>query len=638
MQFKHPEILWALFLLLIPIVIHLFQLRRFQKTPFTNVAMLQKVVSESRKSQSLKKWLLLVTRISLLASLVLAFAQPFVANEAALKEKETVIYLDNSFSMQAKKNGLPLLQKAIQDLIKNVGDEHTLSLFTNENTFRDVNIKNIQNNLLSLPYTHRQLSLDEIQIKAKTLFSNSSASIKDLIIISDFQQRMRGSTIDSILNTYLVQIQPNSGYNVAVDSVSLHEAVSEQRKITVFISGGQPEEDLPISLYNSDTLIAKSSATFNDRGRASIDFSLLSGVVINGRLQIADNSLGYDNRFFFNIDQKPKINVLAISNSDSDYLERLYTEDEFNFTRNELDQLNYSVLDKQAVVILDNLESIPQSLQKVLHAFRADGGTLIIVPSVNADLANYNQFLSGLGAIRLLEKLQADRRITSISFDHPLYANVFEKNVTNFQYPSVSQYFSIQTKLPNVLGMEGNIPFLFGDDGLYLFSASLELSNTNFKNSPLIVPTFYNMGVSGLKTPKIYHTLGRPEVVDVAVQPTGDNILKVSNDSYEFIPQQQRFSNRTRLTFDENPTIDGTYTIHENDAPLRNISFNFPRNESMLNYMDLEKSLAANIHDSVEELFQQLKAESSISAYWKWFVILALLLALLEVIIQKFVA
>ena len=54
MQFKNPEILWALLLLLIPILIHLFQLRRFKKTPFTNVKMLQKVVVESRKSRSLK--------------------------------------------------------------------------------------------------------------------------------------------------------------------------------------------------------------------------------------------------------------------------------------------------------------------------------------------------------------------------------------------------------------------------------------------------------------------------------------------------------------------------------------------------------------------------------------------------------
>src|SRR5680860_782391 len=98
MQFKYPELLWALFLLLIPIIIHLFQLRRFQKTPFTNVKFLKKVVSESRRSNVLKKWLLLLTRLVMLAGLVIAFAQPFLADQSALQQKETVIYLDDSFS------------------------------------------------------------------------------------------------------------------------------------------------------------------------------------------------------------------------------------------------------------------------------------------------------------------------------------------------------------------------------------------------------------------------------------------------------------------------------------------------------------------------------------------------------------
>ena len=138
MQFKHPEILWALFLLLIPILIHLFQLRRFKRTPFTNVAILQKVISESRKSNTLKKWLLLLSRILLLACLIIAFAQPFFAKKTALQEKEMVVYLDDSFSMQARKDGFTLLETALQDIIKVMPSESKFSLFTNHKTFKDV--------------------------------------------------------------------------------------------------------------------------------------------------------------------------------------------------------------------------------------------------------------------------------------------------------------------------------------------------------------------------------------------------------------------------------------------------------------------------------------------------------------------
>lgn len=72
MQFKHPEILYFLAFLLIPILVHLFQLQRFVKVPFTNVAFLQKLVLQTRKSSRIKKWLILATRLLLLTALIFA--------------------------------------------------------------------------------------------------------------------------------------------------------------------------------------------------------------------------------------------------------------------------------------------------------------------------------------------------------------------------------------------------------------------------------------------------------------------------------------------------------------------------------------------------------------------------------------
>ena len=178
MQFKHPELLWALFLLLIPIFIHLFQLRRFQKTPFTNVKFLKKVVSESRRSNSLKKWLLLITRMLLMAAMILAFAQPFFAEKSALQDKETVIYLDDSFSMQAKTNNSTLLEDAIQNLVQSIPDDQVFSLFTNEKVFKEVRLQNIQNDLLQLAHTSKQLTLEEVYLKANTFLTRRKIPLK----------------------------------------------------------------------------------------------------------------------------------------------------------------------------------------------------------------------------------------------------------------------------------------------------------------------------------------------------------------------------------------------------------------------------------------------------------------------------
>ena len=102
MQFKNPEILYFLLLLIIPILVHLFQLRKFKKVPFTNVAFLQKLVIENRKSSQLKKWLILATRMLLIAATVIAFAQPYFSNTTIDSKQHFTIYLDNSLSNTAK--------------------------------------------------------------------------------------------------------------------------------------------------------------------------------------------------------------------------------------------------------------------------------------------------------------------------------------------------------------------------------------------------------------------------------------------------------------------------------------------------------------------------------------------------------
>ena len=49
MQFVNPQILWALLALALPIIIHLFSIRRFKKVYFTNVKFLKEIKEEKGK-------------------------------------------------------------------------------------------------------------------------------------------------------------------------------------------------------------------------------------------------------------------------------------------------------------------------------------------------------------------------------------------------------------------------------------------------------------------------------------------------------------------------------------------------------------------------------------------------------------
>ena len=183
MQFKHPEILYFLFLLVIPILVHLFQLRRFKKEFFTNVKFLKELSIQTRKSSKIKKWLLLATRLLLLTFLIFAFAQPFFkAKDSTNTNNELFVVIDNSYSMQAKGQKGELLKRAVQDLLEFAPQNSNFSLITNEENYWNTNINAIEKDLQRLKYSAIPFSLETAlsKIKSRKTFVN-----KDIVVITD---------------------------------------------------------------------------------------------------------------------------------------------------------------------------------------------------------------------------------------------------------------------------------------------------------------------------------------------------------------------------------------------------------------------------------------------------------------------
>lgn len=639
MQFKHPELLYALFLLLIPIIVHLFQLRKFQKEAFTNVAFLKEITLQTRKSSQLKKWLTLLTRLLLLACIILAFAQPFTSKTTAIKStNETVIYLDNSFSMQAKGNKGPLLKRAIQDIITNVPENQTFSLLTNDNTYKNTTIKAIKNDLLQLDYSAKALSYEAALLKAKTLFSKDKSSLKHIVFISDFQQQATGFNppTDSLTNLLAVQLKPVNSNNVSIDSAYISNTTASNFELTVQLKHtGTPIDNLPISLYNNELLIAKTSVAIH--GNAETTFSLPTNTIINGRISIDDANLQYDNELFFNINEVEKINVLSINEENDSFLKRIYTEDEFRYTSTTADQINFNDLERQNLIVLNELKTIPSTLASAIKTFTEQGGYITIIPSNDIIISSYNDLLahfnSPIGSL-----VSSEKHVTTINYSHPLYSNgVFEKEVTNFQYPQIQGFYKISAQTSaSILEFEDQTPFLLQSKNAYIFTAALNSSNSNFKNSPLIVPTLYNMAKNSFKVPDIYYTIGRDNNFNVNVQLNQDDILSLSNTTLNIIPKQHYFNNKVLINTMEDPAISGIYTIKNKNENLQNVSYNYNRMDSELTYQDLSNINNLILTDSVTDGFDIIKSDTNMNALWKWFAIFALVLLIIEMLILKY--
>ena len=92
MSFLHPAFLWALTALAIPVLIHLFQLRRFKRIDFPNVRFLAEVSQQTRARKKVQHWLVLLARCLAIASLVLAFAQPYMPSATGAKIAEVLLF------------------------------------------------------------------------------------------------------------------------------------------------------------------------------------------------------------------------------------------------------------------------------------------------------------------------------------------------------------------------------------------------------------------------------------------------------------------------------------------------------------------------------------------------------------------
>jgi hypothetical protein len=644
MHFKQPEILYFLFLLVIPILVHLFQLRRFKTEYFTNVRLLTALSIETRQSSKIKKWLLLLTRLLILTCLILAFAQPyFEAKGHTNKSNELYVVLDNSFSMQAKGQKGALLKRAVQDLLENTPENKTFSLITNSETFWNTDIKSVQTALQNLKYSASPFQLESALAKIK---SRKSSFNKDIVVITDAVglQPKELKSIDSTDNTYFIVPKAEQKNNVSVDSVFIKETLDDFYEIGVKISAyGKTENKIPVALYHQNKLIAKTLITLKSKEKI-IPFTIPKKD-FHGYVTISDNGLTYDNTLYFSISKPQKTNVLSIGEvSKSAFLSRIYTTDEFNYHNFEIGTLDYNSLEKQQTIVLNELAVIPESLKTTLKSFVEKGGNLIVIPAAESNVADINPFLLQFGKMQFGSLQNTTKLVTQIAFKHPLFQSVFEKQINNFQYPNTKNSFTITGANAPVLSYEDQSAFLTSWSNqiasVYVFSAPINKSNSNFQQSPLIVPTFYNMAQNSQNTGVLALTIGNNQPFLIDSQLSKDEIVTVRNSiettKEEFIPEQQIMNQKVKLAFNDYPEQAGNFGIFKKEALIKNISFNYNRSEGNLTLTDDSVLSDYNVIDNLETVFNSLQTDRTDEEIWKWFVILTLLFLVTEVFIQKF--
>ena len=236
MEFLYPNALWFLFLLAIPIIIHLFHFRRHKTLYFSSLKFIQFVEQENKSAKKLRNLLVLIARLLALIFLILAFAQPSFTDskaENSVGKNVVAIYIDNSFSMSAKGTEGELLSEAremARRIISNAPMETGFLLNTNK-------LDGIEQRIVSkmeaveyldkITYSPLTRKTDEVINWQKNFLKKENAEQQRIgkqqfVVLSDFQKNTFSAKqlkADDKNDFFPIQLIPQKIENVTIYSI-----------------------------------------------------------------------------------------------------------------------------------------------------------------------------------------------------------------------------------------------------------------------------------------------------------------------------------------------------------------------------------------------------------------------------------
>jgi len=586
--------------------------------------------------------------MSLFTALIFAFSQPYFSDKNAGKKQHNFIYLDNSLSTNTKGEKGDLLQIAAQEIIENSADKDEFSLLTNTNYFENISKSELKNKLLLIENTGKLTDLKTVLLRFTDNKNTETKTLNNYTLISDFQITNKNNNKEFTNVTHpfsVVQLQSEIKNNISLDSIFISNQNNQNFTLNVVIRNqGNAKKNVPISLFDAQKLVSKLTFSIEENSNKTITFEVPKSAIFLGKIQLNFNdTFTFDNSFYFVQNSVQKISVLSIGKS-SEFLSKIYTKDEFNFTENSLENTDYNSFKNQQLIVLNELEKITSTLSNQVIDFSKNGGFVVVIPNENSDLNSYNSFLSKMNLGNINQKKNDSLKITTINYSHPLLENVFSKQVTNFQYPFTKINFSNSINGSSIIDFENQTSFVkeinTQNSKMYWFSSPLNSANSNFQNSPLIVPVFYNIGLKSLQSVNLYYTTDTKSSIDIEISLNKDAILSVQNSEQNIIPLQQQFQNKVSISISDEILKSGFYQILNKKDTVKTIAFNYQKEESNMLFHDM-KTIATDNKDitfsnSIADLLNSINKKNEVHWIWKWFLALAIVSLLLEIFILKF--
>ncbi|MGI8891945.1 MAG: BatA domain-containing protein [Bacteroidia bacterium] len=675
-QFLYPAFLFALFAIAIPIIIHLFNFRRFKRVYFTNVQFLKEVKQETQSKSRLKHLLVLISRILAIIFLVLAFAQPFIPvddRQVAVGAKNISVFIDNSFSMEAVgPNGrlLDVAKRKAEDLALAYDPSDRFQLLTNNFEARHQRMVTRDEFITMIsevnagPAAHNISEVVKRQKDALGTASNQTA-----FLLSDFQKSItdiNAIETDTNLSLRYIPVNAQKTGNLYIDSVwfsspGVQPGRPEELHVKIMNTGDEEAENIPVkfTVNGAQRALASVDIAANTSVTSVLSFSVSEPGWQKAVLSITDYPITFDDNYYIAFNVASQINVLSLNEETSNnYLEALFRNDPFfQYLPVNINQVDYSGLKNYNLIVLNDVKTVSSGLSQELNKFVEDGGTLLVFPADQADLNSFQNMLSTMEAGFYSRPDTQATRVDRINLESEIFRDVFEKVPDNMDMPLVRKHYTLnrgsRTSEEVLLRLQNGNSLLsrynHGRGTVYVSTVSLSTEFSNFPRHAIFVPALYKIALLSSRNERLAYTIGTDQAVEHReASISSDQVLHLVNkeNGFDIIPEHRSVSGKTTFFMHDQVREAGIYDLVRGNETVAVFAFNYNRNESQLDFYTPDQLAEMNdrfgllnvalIRDSGRNLASIISDTSKGISLWKWCIVLVLIFLGIETLLLKF--
>lgn len=679
MKFVHPEILWALSALSIPIIVHLFNFRKFRKVMFSNVEFLKEIEQETKSKSKIKHWLILISRILALTCIVFAFAQPYfpvAGSNQSQANKFVSIYIDNSFSMEGENQTgrmLDLAKNKALEIVNAFSSTDQFSLLTGDFEGRHqrmVSKEEMLDLIQEVEASPESRKLSDVISRQKDLLNNSEEGQKNIFLLTDLQKSV--TDLNEVENDSTIQISiipelaPDLS-NIYVDSLWFDSPVRilnqpEILKVRLINTGNEIRENVALQLEINGQPKSVASANIEPglSQEVEISFSNTEPGIKQCVLSIDDNSILFDDKFYFSYNISAKINILEIRGSAAvgEAVRTVFSDDPyFDFVSNNDNNVDFGSFAGKQLIVLNQLKLITSGLAAELEKFVSSGGSLLIIPSNEIELSSYNLLLGKTGIGTINGKMRGENKVNSINNEHFIFENLFDKNPAETDFPKAGAWYDLTTQQQSfantMLQLQGGSPFMIssvsGNGRVYFSAVSPDPAESNFTQHAFFPAILLRVAEYSQSVQPLYYNIGQSEVAEIRnLNISGDGTFKLRNtkDGSEFIPGHRSAAGNTSIYFNDEIKTAGNYLLSLGDSTVSAISLNYNKLESqtaVLPLSDVSEILNNRgftnwniLENSSESIGAGTAQIAQGKQYWLTMIVWALIFLAIEILLIKY--